>query len=140
MGTNYYLRSNRCSHCGRSDETKKHIGKSSFGWAFSLHVYPDDGIRDLADWIPLFEDKKNHIEDEYGQEAPVQEMLDVIRQREAPDKNWDKVPSMYDSWEDFHRKNYSEKGPKGLVRSAVDNLRCVGHGEGTWDLFVGEFS
>jgi hypothetical protein len=32
------------------------FGKSSGGWTFSLHVYPEDGIKDLADWIPLFAD------------------------------------------------------------------------------------
>lgn len=139
MGTNYYLCPNRCLHCGRSDE-KKHIGKSSAGWAFALHVYPEDSIGDLKDWIPLFQDKKNHIEDEYGREISREMMLDVIRDRKGIGRDWDKVPSMYSSWEDFHRKNYSEKGPNGLVRASVDNRRCIGHGEGTWDLMVGEFS
>jgi len=139
MGTNYYLCPNRCSHCGRSDE-KKHIGKSSAGWAFALHVYPEDGIKDLADWIPLFHDKKNHVEDEYGREISSQMMLEVIRDRQGIGRDWKKVPSMYASWDDFHEKNYSEKGPNGLVRASVDNRRCIGHGEGTWDLIVGEFS
>ena len=42
MGTNYYLhrpRTNECEHCGRADEAPPlHIGKSSSGWCFSLHV------------------------------------------------------------------------------------------------------
>lgn len=139
MGTNYYLCPNRCSHCGRTDE-KKHIGKSSAGWAFALHVYPDDGIKDLDDWIPLFLAKTNHIEDEYGREISHFMMLDLIRDRQAIGRDWDKVPSMYSSWEDFHEKNFSEQGPKGLVRSRIDKLRCIGHGEGTWDLMIGEFS
>lgn len=139
MGTNYYLCPNRCSHCGRSDE-KKHIGKSSAGWAFSLHVYPEDIIRDLNDWIPFFQDKKNHIEDEYGREVSMEMLLDVIRDREGIARDWDKAPSMYSSWDEFHRQNYSEQGPKGLVRFRVDNRHCIGHGEGTWDLITGEFS
>lgn len=139
MGTNYYLCPNRCAHCGRSDE-KKHIGKSSGGWAFALHVYPDDGIRDLSDWILQFQDKKNHIEDEYGREVSEFMMLEVIRDRQGIGRLNGKAPSMYSSWEEFHRKNYSEPGPNGLVRASIDNRHCIGHGEGTWDLFIGEFS
>lgn len=138
MGTNYYLCPNRCTHCGRSDE-KKHIGKSSAGWAFALHVYPEDGIRDLGDWLQRFQDKKNHVEDEYGREISQEMMLGIIRDRHG-NKDWDNVPYMYDSWEDFHRKNYSQQGPNGLVRCAIDNRHCIGHGEGTWDLIAGEFS
>lgn len=137
MGTNYYICPNRCTHCGRSDE-KKHIGKSSWGWAFSLHVYPEDGIKDLADWIPHFQ--KNRIEDEYGREVSQEMMIEVIRDRQDTERNWHQAPTLYSSWADFHQKNYSEQGPKGLVRFRVDNRHCVGHGEGTWDLIVGEFS
>lgn len=139
MGTNFYLCPNRCAHCGRSDE-KKHIGKSSAGWTFSLHVYPENNIGDLKDWIPLFEDQKNHIEDEYGREISVPEMLEVIRDRKWTRAGKRTPPSLYNSWEDFHQKNYSEPGPNDLVRFRVDNRYCIGHGEGTWDLIVGEFS
>lgn len=38
MGTNYYLHSqDPCEHCGRS-YPELHIGKSSAGWVFALHV------------------------------------------------------------------------------------------------------
>ena len=31
-----------------------HIGKSSYGWHFSLCIYPELGINDLEDWKKLF--------------------------------------------------------------------------------------
>lgn len=139
MGTNFYLCPNRCSHCGRSDE-KKHIGKSSAGWAFSLHVYPDEGIRDLGDWLLRLQDSKNHIEDENGFEISHYMMMDLISDREGIGRDWNKVPSGYGSWEKFHEMNNSEQGPKGLMRFRVDNRHCIAHGEGTWDLIVGDFS
>jgi hypothetical protein len=46
MGTNYYLRTNECEHCGRFDEL--HIGKSSAGWTFSFQALP--GIQSWQDW------------------------------------------------------------------------------------------
>jgi hypothetical protein len=139
MGTNYYLSPNCCIHCGRGDE-KKHIGKSSGGWTFSLHVYPEDGIKDLLDWIPFFEAKGSKILDEYDREISGDMMLGIIRDREGKERDWDKSPSGYSSWEEFHRRNYSEKGPNGLLRFKVADHHCIGHGEGPWDLITGEFS
>lgn len=52
MGTNYYIKSEPCSHCKRADPDL-HIGKSSFGWAFALHVVADRGLNSLDDWRPL---------------------------------------------------------------------------------------
>ena len=49
MGTNYYLSSKPCSCCGRKD-SQRHIGKSSAGWVFALHVYPDQAKGELA-WL-----------------------------------------------------------------------------------------
>jgi len=39
MGTNYYAQQDSCRHCGRCNKYDRyHIGKSSGGWNFSLHV------------------------------------------------------------------------------------------------------
>jgi len=86
MGTNYYLqkKSGTCQTCGHCSEDPKHIGKSSGGWCFSLHVYPEENITTVT------------IVNEYGE---------TISPR--------------------HR---------------VDGKHCVGHGEGTWDYIIGEFS
>lgn len=128
MGTNYYLRVDPCNHCNRSDK-ELHIGKSSGGWCFSLHVDPVEGIQDLADWISIW--PTGRIFDEYGTEFDPSEMLDIIisRGRDNP-PDWTGF--------DFER-NHAEKGPKGLARHKLGEY-CVGHGAGTWDLIPGEFS
>jgi hypothetical protein len=138
MGTNFYYLENTCPHCKRG-EHERHIGKSSGGWCFSLHVYPEDGVNDLPDWEKLFEKPGSIIKDEYGDVVSVKDMLEWITRREG--KPWPRsYPEMYSSWDDFHRKNHSMEGPKGLLRYVRDGARCLGHGQGTWDLLVGEFS
>jgi hypothetical protein len=109
MGTNYYLIENDCPLCKRHDE--KHIGKSSAGWNFALHVYPDENINNLEDWIQKF--KLGDIVNEYGEGLSINEMVSIITKR---------------------------KHPNGLLRSGIDGIHCVGNGEGTYDYFIGNFS
>ncbi len=135
MGTNYYLEGEQCGHCGRSDEDK-HIGKSSMGWCFSLHVIPDDGLNTLEDWISLFEIAP--IKNEYGEKVSADEMIDIINNRSGKEKKWDTSPHGYADWEEFHSMNHSERGPKGLLRHTIGG-HCIGHGEGTYDYISGEF-
>jgi len=78
MGTNYYLHENVCDCCGRSD-VPVHIGKSSAGWAFSLHV--DELRRELDDWVHSWSQPKTEIRDEYGRKVTPEEMLLVITVR-----------------------------------------------------------
>ena len=112
MGTNYYLHSKPdCECCGRPFEPL-HIGKSSGGWCFSLHVMPEDGINTLDDWRALWSVPGSFIRNEYGAKVPLADMESVITQRE---------------W-------------KGAFPSRHSGDYCVGHGEGTWDYIVGDFS
>lgn len=142
MGTNYYWikEDTTCPHCGRRDpdEERVHIGKSSGGWCFSLHVDPSIGIESLDDWIERFD--TGFIEDEYGDRISVGEMMSVIVDRYS-DVGFDER-----KWINYHRDeaelhgiNCSERGPKNLLRHKIGQ-HCVGHGAGTWDLIVGEFS
>ena len=77
MGTNYYWikEDTTCPHCGRRDhdEVRIHIGKSSCGWCFSLHVDPSIGVGSLDDWIERFD--TGFIEDEYGDRLSVGETM-----------------------------------------------------------------
>ena len=41
---------------------------------------------------------------------------------------------------EWFMQNNAEHGPNGLVRSKIDGHHCIGHGAGTWDLEVGDFS
>lgn len=147
MGTNYYLYNEPpCPHCGRLDEDARlHIGKSSAGWCFSLHVIPEAGINDLDDWREKWGRPGAYITDEYGREIGVEDMLSTITQRQW-EANWDRrmarkgLGGYYENEADFHAKNHSERGPNGLLRHQIDGRHCIGHGSGTWDLIVGEFS
>ena len=143
MGTNYYLHDKPdCECCGRPYEPK-HIGKSSAGWCFSLHVIPEDGINTLDDWRRLWSAPGAYIRDEYGREVPAADMEDWItkrgRERDWSDPRWWSGPFGYSSEAEFHARNNSQRGPNGLLRHQIGPY-CVGHGEGTWDYMTGEFS
>lgn len=144
MGTNYYLISTvDLPPC--FERPQIHIGKSSGGWCFALHVYPESPLlpHDFNQWIGLMEDlvenRRARIEDERTSNLTVVEMRNIIVKR-----SWTRAATypndFYRSAEDFHRKNQSQPGPNGLVRAKIDGVHCVGHGDGTWDNIVGDFS
>jgi len=81
MGCNFYLTAKPpCDHCGRAHE-RLHIGKSSAGWCFSLHVDPDNGINDLDDWVRLWSEPGATIVNEYGETIAPDAMLKIITER-----------------------------------------------------------
>ena len=115
---------------------KVHIGKSSFGWCFSLHVDPHGKewiplgkdpperdevlkIRTLHDWKMLWMEPNSTIVDEYGDAMTIDGMLSVITDR-GPGRYCDvnAEPARHD----------------------IDHKHCIGHGSGSWDLIVGIFS
>ena len=129
MGTNYYFitEDKRFFENGRL-----HIGKSSAGWVFSLHVYPEKDISSLNDWKKLWKDVEGYIQDEYGRGVSTRKMYNIIIERSWP-RN---IPIT----EDFLKENDATKGPNGLVRHKIDGGHCIGHGPGTWDYIIGDFS
>lgn len=135
MGTNYYLeRSEKCAHCGHeTGKERLHIGKSSAGWAFGLHVIPEEDINDLWDWVEKWEQPDTRIVDEYGDEVTPYQMLKAIVLKRRP-------PSDYDQKYPFdHALNGSEPTFNGLVRPRISRY-CEGHGHATWSKYPGEFS
>jgi hypothetical protein len=136
MGTNYYHHEKEpCPTCGHEGDEPRHIGKSSGGWCFSLHVYPEEGIADLGDWKARW--GSGVIKDEYGKTVTPDDMESRITQR-----SWEpakRVPMGYADWSQFHEQNGSEPGPSGLLRHRI-GPHCLGHGAGTWDLIAGDFS
>jgi len=84
MGTNFYWTKEGqppCECCGRSyDDETIHIGKSSAGWMFSLHV--TDEIQSLVDWQARFYWPDSYIEDEYGKRLTPIEMITRITMRD----------------------------------------------------------
>jgi hypothetical protein len=101
-----------------------HIGKSSTGWCFSLHV--TDSIRSLEDWKAKF--SEGVILDEYGREHSPEEMLRIITDRRSY-TTFPAIPAMATYF----------VGPNNLLRHKV-GPHCSGYGDGTWDLIEGEFS
>ncbi len=117
MGTNYYLQHGVCECCKKPESTR-HIGKSSGGWCFSLHVYQEEGINTLDDWKKLWETEKNKIVNEYDEVVSVEDMLDTIINRQGrpmEDKHLTMM-GLYESWQDFHRNIYSCSGSNNLLR------------------------
>jgi len=124
MGTNFYWREHdfmdhpifeRMLGEGTRDDEGIHIGKSSAGCTFSLHVYPDNEHlpSNLLQWRQRWMQREGHIFNEYGEELTVDEMMAKITHRGKVDE---------------------------LKRHEIDGRFCVGHGNGTWDELVGEFS
>lgn len=131
MGTNYYWYPRpECPHCKRPYEPV-HIGTSITGWCFALHVIPEEGINTLMDWIKRFDAPNAIIEDEYGNVLSSKEMQVEITERSAKEVFRTAC---------FLEDNFAQEGPNHLLRSRLVSGHCVGHGEGTWDYLVGEFS
>lgn len=135
MGTNYYAK--------LEDDTELHIGKSSGGWCFSLHIYPKIGIDDLPDWIDFLAANHYKIKNEYEEPVTLDELFGVITLRKGRHNFDEPFPESnfcrYKSWEEFHNINYSEPGPNGLLRHQL-GYGCVKQGSGTWDCIDRVFS
>ena len=125
MGMNYYLHTKPPCECCKRPYAPLHIGKSSAGWCFALHVIPEKEINDLEDWRALWLQPWARIEDEYGNPVSTDMIEEIITERVTE--------------QHFHRKNHSQCGPNSLFRHAIGN-GCVKHGDGTWDYIEGDFS
>jgi hypothetical protein len=112
MGTNFYLQEKPpCSECKREFE-RLHIGKSSGGWCFSLHVIPELGINNLSDWENRWYEPGATIWNEYDEQVSPSDMYMTIAER-----------------------------PPDQCRQRHDIGRyCLGWGDGTYDFVPGEFS
>ena len=134
MGTNYYWTAKECEapceHCAGAEEL--HIGKSSGGWVFALHIYPSRGIFDLSDWAKLW--TTGIIKDEYGRVTTSTAMKIVIE-----DRSWDRG-ELHVQTKQFLSDNYAVLGPKGLLRADSNRRSGVHPGKGTWDCHEGDFS
>ena len=133
MGTNFYLyRTPVCEHCGQETSPPLHIGKSSSGWCFSLHVIPEERLSSLADWEKEWSRPGVAIRNEYDDTVTPAEILRIITDRKGP-------ASSQQHEEEFLAQNHAVDGPQGLLRHEMDGRHCVANGPGTWDLIAGEF-
>lgn len=130
---------------------KLHIGKSSYGWHFSLCIYPELNINNLDDWKELFKD--NAIIDEEYKPIEIDEMLDKITNRYR--KDWDGKNSQeyedkliegintltkeiggrtYDDYDDFLKDNMASRGFNGLLKHKSNEYVKWINTDGTYDL------
>lgn len=132
MSTNYYwIKTGICSHCGGyRDRDVFHIGKSSPGWCFALHVDDELDVHDLVDWQDLWL-TGGTIVNEYDDVISSERMTEIITIREGHMEK----PKL----SAFCKANHAIPGPNRLARRIVDGRYCVGHGEGTWDKVAGYF-
>ena len=139
MGTNYYSVTKRYRDLERDGDLryetlgtqeKLHIGKSSAGWHFGLHVFPETGIHDIEGWVPYLLCSDRVIVDEYGEELTYEKLINVITQRGREEPcNWS---------DDMLYRNFAERGLNNLVRRKI-GYGCVSRGQGTWDCITGSF-
>lgn len=133
MGTNFYLHYDVCEHC-RQGKRALHIGKSSVGWKFSLHVVPwydmddgrdakDGGIDSLEKWQAEWAKPGTRISNEYDPYAPISidEMMEIITERTHPSGE---LMAHHPGKPDPRSERNVEPGPPGS----------------TYDLVTGEFS
>lgn len=140
MGMNYYLRPSRnpLKWFGNpfpfpswGNTLELHIGKSSAGWCFALHIHPDIGINGLENWKPWL--RRHRIEDEAGRRISYKALMDTITDRSWPTRDGRFTP-------EYLAQNHAIPGPNNLLRYQVDGFRCIANGHGTWDLLMGSFS
>lgn len=124
-----------------------HIGKSSVGWAFSLHVtlrednpggYFPTNLADYSDWFSSWGFRLGcwSIRSEYRDKVSPARMMEIIllrRGRSSSDRPAHWTP-------EYLEANFAVPGPYGLLRHKIDNYHCIGHGMGTFDYLVGDFS
>lgn len=180
MGTNYYAVMNKSKfteteildmqseeeHIELEDgEFLVHLGKSSFGWRFSLHIYPASGIMNWFDLQNIIH-QGIVIYDEYGEEVPydvfcgivmdrnrdMEFPMKILANRNTPDK-FEILEGgilggyviVNDDYEYFDATGYS-LDKKGNIITPIDGRHCIGNGRNTedfcqtYDYMIGNFS
>lgn len=126
---------------------KLHIGKSSFGWNFSLCIYPTLNIYNLKDWIELFDNSEYEILDEEDRVVSKEEMLSTITERKSfsfdeystleefeksvvdnynnLEKKLQGTPRIVKNYDEYLEKNNAYRGKNGLLghKSTILDLR-----------------
>jgi len=142
MSTNFYVADVvRCQECGHAvhNGIKFHIGKSSAGWAFSLHVIPEKHLNTWGEWKAFLDKPGMAIIDEDGAKWSLDEFVMIVENRIGKYGDLEHVPPGYDTWWDFYEINQCEIDANGLLRHKVGEF-CSGHGKGSWDYVTGDFS
>ena len=139
MSTNYYAHINL-----GGPVVKLHIGKSSFGWCFGLHV--TDEIRSLDDWRKIWAQAFVTIVDECGDKITPEVMLATITQRSHPSDHavtglLSKIGVTANVCDDaWYARNHATRGPKNLARQTHNAAPPPDPRNDTYTLISGDFS
>lgn len=125
MSTNYY------AHIDLGGPVVRlHIGKSSAGWCFALHV--TDEITSLDDWRKVWDQPFVTIVDKYGDTVTPAEMLATITIQ-----SWGGARDRGSPWWD---RNHAAPGPRGLARQTHNATLPPDPRNDTYTLISGDFS
>ena len=109
MGTNFYLHKNCCNHCNRP-EHKIHLGKSSGGWRFLLHIEKLDWF--YTDWetckVEIMK-PENEVFDEYSIKQNKEEFIKFTEGKKDLTKHEDQeyASYQYDEFTDHTEGDFS---------------------------------
>lgn len=93
-----YEETHLCPECGQvkpgekttGKEVMKKIGTDQEGWYFRLHIYPEEGIHGLTDWLNIWlTHPKGTIVNVVGESIGIDEMIRIILHRWAYPRNTD---------------------------------------------------
>lgn len=129
MSTNYYWHEKPapCHACGHDKSKVLHIGKSSMGWVFMLHVDPEEGLNTLRDWQDRWTESGSKIISQYGTGIGIDQMNDIILDRENTCGVWSVKKQ---------QENRAISGPNGLYRGFSNSTPAD---NATYDFVSGEF-
>ena len=125
MSTNFYAHINL-----GGPVVELHIGKSSIGWCFALHV--TDEITSLDDWRKVWAQAFVTIVDEYGSRCEPDDMLKIVNARGG----W----TLNEQTGDWYDLNHATRGPHGLARHTYNATLPPNPEADTYDLCSGDFS
>lgn len=122
MGTNYYVAENRCECCKRFDRDI-HIGKKSYGWAFSFHGFKEwpANLTTWQKWKEYLKDKE--IVDEYGDIIHFDDFVELIEKYGSPgfvreDGHKNRVHNVEGKKDGYFSPEYDWDDPEGYSFSA----------------------
>lgn len=79
MGTNFYVITEKCEHCGRGNEDI-HLGKSSMGWMFSFNYNSGKYYKNVPEMREWLRDKE--IIDEYDRSVDPKDFWDLVEAKQ----------------------------------------------------------
>lgn len=135
MGTNYYFLEKPVCECCKRPYEQTHIGKQSYGWAFSLRAV--DGLPVETDYIAYWREKfaieGSKITNEYGDAIEPDEMI-MRLQSGSCSKSTTRM-----SDDELFLNGAEYRGDSKLLRHSLSSGFCVRNTDDCYDVIAAEF-